>query len=324
MNGRLTVSPISTLGRTATPTPREWDQATNPLPRRGEPMPPSVNYHMWAPCNMRCRFCFAPFEDVVATVAPRGHLPREDALRLTRLLAERFRKISFAGGEPTLCAWLPELVYAARSAGATTMLVTNGSRLSEMLPDLRGALDWVAVSVDSASPDTLLHLGRAVAGRRALPPEHYFALADEVRATGIRLKLNTVITRENAGEDMRTFVRRFGPERWKVLRVLSVDGQNTGRVEPLLCPADAFEEFLARHAELECDGITVVAEDNDDMRGSYAMVDPAGRFFDNTSGGHRYSRAILAGGIEAAWSDVEFSMQRFLDRGGAYAFAEGA
>lgn len=27
---------------------------------------PSVNYHIWEPCNMRCRFCFATFQDVKA------------------------------------------------------------------------------------------------------------------------------------------------------------------------------------------------------------------------------------------------------------------
>ena len=25
---------------------------------------PSVNFHLWKPCNMKCRFCFATFQDV--------------------------------------------------------------------------------------------------------------------------------------------------------------------------------------------------------------------------------------------------------------------
>ena len=28
---------------------------------------PTVNYHLWKPCNMRCEFCFATFEDIEAT-----------------------------------------------------------------------------------------------------------------------------------------------------------------------------------------------------------------------------------------------------------------
>ena len=92
--------------------------------------PPSVNFHLWEPCNMRCRFCFATFQDVKQTVLPRGHLPREQALVVVeQLAAAGFDKITFAGGEPTLCPWLGELIALAKQRGLTTMLVTNGSRL---------------------------------------------------------------------------------------------------------------------------------------------------------------------------------------------------
>lgn len=283
-------------------------------------LPSSVNYHLWAPCNMRCRFCFAPFHDVVAEVLPQGHLPREASVRLVRTLAARFRKISFAGGEPTLCPWLPELIEAAREEGATTMLVTNGSRLAPTLERVAGMLDWVALSIDSASEHMLVSLGRAVQGRKALPARTYLELADQVRQAGARVKVNTVVTSLNAGEDLSGFILAMRPERWKVLRVLPVEGQNSGRVEPLLCSDEDFAGFVARHRHLEYAGVAVVPEDNDDMRGSYAMVDPAGRFFDNASGGHSYSRAILEVGLDAAWSETTFSMERFVRRGGEYDF----
>jgi radical S-adenosyl methionine domain-containing protein 2 len=267
---------------------------------------------------MRCAFCFAPFQDVVSSVLPRGHLPREESLRLVRSLAERFEKVTFAGGEPTLCPWLPELVREAHAAGATTMLVTNGSQLAAVLPALSGVLDWVAISVDSPAADTLVKLGRAVGGKRAIPVEEYAAMAQAVRDAGMRVKVNTVVTQVNADEDLSGFLRMLAPERWKLLRALPVEGQNTGRIEPLLCAPGAFEQFVARHAWLSSEGIEVVPEDNEDMRGSYAMVDPAGRFFDNAGGGHSYSQPILGAGIDAAWADVTFSMERFVDRGGIY------
>jgi radical S-adenosyl methionine domain-containing protein 2 len=286
-------------------------------------LPPSVNFHLWAPCNMRCRFCFAPFQDVVADVLPAGHLPREESLRLVKLLAARFQKVSFAGGEPTLCPWLPELVRTAKEQGAVTMLVTNGSRLPAVIDRLEGALDWVALSIDSASERTLVSLGRAVQGRRALSPERYAEIAEMVRGAGMRLKVNTVVTSLNAGEDMSELISVLRPERWKLLQVLPVEGQNSGRVEPLLCAAADFSGFVARHEHLEAEGIAVVPEENEDMRGSYAMVDPAGRFFDNASGGHRYSGAILREGLDTAWSQVHFSMGRFLGRGGEYDWGGG-
>ena len=76
---------------------------------------PSVNYHLWEPCNMRCKFCFATFQDVKQSILPKGHLPKEDALQLIKLFADfGFEKITFVGGEPTLCPWLPELIAYAK------------------------------------------------------------------------------------------------------------------------------------------------------------------------------------------------------------------
>ncbi|MBZ4331490.1 viperin family antiviral radical SAM protein [Corallococcus sp. AS-1-12] len=294
--------------------------SATPSPATAQVMPPSVNFHLWEPCNMRCRFCFATFQDVRKDVLPKGHLPKQEALKLVELLALRFQKITFAGGEPLLCPWLPELVAAAKARGATTMLVTNGSRLdADTLAHLHGVMDWVTLSIDSMSPQTHAALGRAVHGK-ALPVEHYLTLAERIRAAGMRLKVNTVVTNLNAGEDQTAFLRELRPERWKLLRVLSVEGQNTGKVEPLFCPREDFEAFVARHRGLERDGIVLVPEDNEDMRGSYAMVDPAGRFFDNVQGGHRYSAPILQHGLDAAWSQVHFSIDRFVGRDGFYAF----
>lgn len=283
-------------------------------------MPPSVNYHLWAACNMRCRFCFATFEDVIADRLPRGHLAREDACRMVDILARRFRKVTFAGGEPTLCPWLDQLVDVARRAGATTMLVTNGSGLE---PSgglaLAGKLDWIALSLDSASDRTHARLGRALHGE-AIPADHHVAVMDAARRAGARLKVNTVVTALNAGEDMSALIARLRPERWKILQVLPVEGQNSGRLDGLICSPEAFRAFVERHRDLERQGVRLVAEENEDMRGSYAMVDPAGRFFDNTGGGHRYSAPILEVGVDRAWSEVAFRMDRFLGRGGAYDF----
>lgn len=37
-----------------------------------------------------------------------------------------FRTINFAGGEPTLCPWLPDLLRRAKELNLTTAIVTNG------------------------------------------------------------------------------------------------------------------------------------------------------------------------------------------------------
>ena len=60
---------------------------------------PSVNFHLWKPCNMSCQFCFATFQDFGRDILPKGHLAPEDCMAVVEALAEAgFEKINFAGG----------------------------------------------------------------------------------------------------------------------------------------------------------------------------------------------------------------------------------
>ncbi|HRH36635.1 MAG TPA: hypothetical protein PKY12_16325, partial [Catalimonadaceae bacterium] len=67
----------------------------------------------------------------------------------------------------------------------------------------------------------------------------------------------------------------------------------------------------------------LVVEPADLIKGSYIMVDPAGRFFDNTSEGYRYSGKIHEIGCAEALREVKFDFSKFLDRGGRYSFSIG-
>lgn len=73
---------------------------------------------------------------------------------------------------------------------------------------------------------------------------------------------------------MAPLVLRLAPERWKVFQVLPMEGQNDGRVEPLLIQKDEFDAWVARHQPLvAAAGIPLVPETNEAMLGSYAMLD---------------------------------------------------
>ena len=280
---------------------------------------PSVNFHLWKACNMRCKFCFATFADYKPGFLPKGHLNREDCIAVVESLADAgFDKINFAGGEPTLCPWLPDLISAAKRRGMITSIVTNGTRVDdEWIKTMRDFLDWIALSIDTTDADKLTRIGRATR-RGPLTDSDYLHMADAITEAGIRLKINTVVTAETWDQDFTAFIRRARPERWKVLQVLPVAGQNDGRIGDLTVTAEQFERYVERNREVERDGIAVIAESNDAMTGSYVMVDPAGRFFDNTAGCHTYSRPILEVGVESALEDIVVDAQRFLNRGGRY------
>lgn len=280
---------------------------------------PSVNYHLWRPCNMRCGFCFASFRDISSDTLPKGHLGREDSLAVVESLARAgFQKINFAGGEPTLCPWLPDLIARAREMGLTTSVVTNGSRLTkEWLNGVRGRLDWVALSIDSVDPGTLSRTGRTTRSG-AMSGHGYLCAIDLLRRHDVRVKINTVVTRFNLWGDLTDFILEARPERWKLLQVLPVRGQNDLGIGEYVVSSEEFDAYVEMSRRVEGYGVTVVPESNDQMRGSYVMVDPAGRLFDNLAGGHTYSRSIIEVGVDEALRQVSVDPAKFLSRSGLY------
>lgn len=290
-----------------------------------EILPAAVNYHLNRHCNFSCRYCFAAFND-----HPTSHgvmLPRGDMFQIVSEIAAApppkgapRRKLTFVGGEPTLCPWLPELIAYAKEEGLVTMLVTNGSRLDEAyLNRLGGALDWVSISVDSADADTNRRIGRHDAAGPMMS-DAYVQLAELVRASGMRLKVNTVVNALNCVEDMSVLIVAMMPERWKVLQAMPVAGQNDEFIGDLQVEQRWFDAFVRRHALASEFDITVIPESIEDMRGSYAMIDPYGRFFDSASGRHFYSNSILEVGVSAAFREVTFDRAKFHRRGGDYQY----
>ena len=278
---------------------------------------PTVNYHLLAACNMSCGFCFATFLDPILSRS-KG----EDALAIVDALCMAgFRKINFAGGEPTLLPWLPQLIQRVHSHGVTTSIVTNGSRISgDWLDTLDGSLDIAALSIDSVAAETQRKIGRVErgTGKEPLSEARYLALGKMIQAHGIRLKVNTVVNRYNRAEDHRPFILAIRPERWKIFQALPVEGQNDARIDEMRVTADEFQRYVESNRTVEDSGIAVVPESNELMTGSYVMVDPRGRFFDNAQGCYSYSRPILEVGIAEALDDVVVHVGRFEKRGGIY------
>lgn len=280
-------------------------------------LPNSVNYHINQACNYACRHCFATFVDVREQTGL-GMLPKHEQLALIKSLDEAgFEKLTLAGGEPTLMPWLDEL-FATFSR--TTMLVTNGSRLDEHLLDrLAPHLDWVVLSIDAVDPEVSRRIGRAGRGGTVLDWDDYMVLAERLRERGLRLKINTVVSRTNLGEDMSPLIRAMAPERWKILQVLPVEGQNDEFIHKLRIEKAQFDDFVQTHAlNLKGSNVTLVPEACEEIRGSYAMIDPAGRFFDNTLGCYTYSQPVLEVGVQKAFEQVAFDVDMYHKRGGVY------
>ena len=285
-------------------------------------LPPAVNWHFWPWCNYGCKFCFARFEDI-----PRAdRLPKDIALTVPEMLVDAGAdKLTFVGGEPTLCPFLGDLLLAAKDVGLTTCIVSNASGLTEEFLDEWGHLiDWIGLSIDASNDEIHALIGRGMRGDLARQRSHHLELAKAVwascKARGIRMKLNTVVCKSNLDDDMSALVMELKPERWKIFEVLPVEGQNDGDVDDMLLAEGEFASWVERHQWVSKEGIQFVPENNDLMRGSYAMMDALGRFYTNVDGGHSYGPSILDVGVLHAWDENRFIEERFHERGGVYAW----
>jgi len=269
----------------------------------------SVNWHLISACNYSCRFCFAQ------NLGEKPVSFSEGQRILTRLADAGMEKINFAGGEPLLHPRLFDYCRAAHDQGMTVSITTNGSRLT---PDLvrthRKCIDWIALSVDSASEETEVRLGRG-GGRHV---GHCIRLSDAIRRTGIRLKINTTVTALSRDEDMTGFIRRTDPDRWKVLQMLHIRGENDGAVADLSVTDAEFRDFADRHAAVVLrGGVLPVFESSAMIEGSYFMVTPGGRVKPDTGGVIRkYSLDEVLGCGVSEYVDEG----QYLRRGGVYAW----
>jgi radical S-adenosyl methionine domain-containing protein 2 len=286
-------------------------------------LPPTINLHSIKPCNFSCRYCYAGFE-----ATKRASMPQAELHEILRQIAAvppysglPARKVTFAGGEPLLSGTLSEDLGYAKRLGLVTSLVTNGwFLLPPKLAELAGALDWLALSVDSLDPATNVRIGRAHRGM-ALDGSQYLARIQLAKALGIRVKINTVVSQANQHEDFSEFVLNAMPSRWKILQATRIEEENGADFSKWEVSAGQFAAFVERHAWIEHAGVAVVPETQTQIYGSYAMVGPDGCFFDNSFGTYRRSRPIVEVGILEAFSEVAFAWEKFHARDGLYDFA---
>jgi len=266
----------------------------------------TASFHIVKPCNMSCKFCYATFQDMRLD----SQISYRDAcVILDKLKRAGLKKITFAGGEPMLYKPIISVIEHAKSIGLTTSIITNGSMLNfDKLTRLKKTLDWIGISIDSLDKETNRKIGR-----NSKRPVNYYKLIEALHDFDFKLKINTVVNIHNENEDMNTFINWAKPNRWKIFDTLRVEGQNELQFEAIKSSEGAFDRFIARHNHP-----SIVPENNEAMTGSYLLIDPQGRLFENSNGKHTYSSKLQDNTVEKCLSEINLNREMFVKRGGIY------
>jgi radical S-adenosyl methionine domain-containing protein 2 len=136
---------------------------------------------------------------------------------------------------------------------------------------------------------------------------------NKIKAYGYCLKINTVVSTLNHGEDMKEFIAEAAPDRWKIFQCLIVKGQND-HAASLAVSHFLFEEFIQRHSGCH----SMVVEDAESMKGSYIMIDPQGRPYGNAGGSVVYGKPVLEAGFIDQLTTLGYSQEKAVQRGADY------
>ena len=166
----------------------------------------------------------------------------------------------------------------------------------------------IGISVDALSHKDNLALGRVNGSGKTLSPEQLELLGEKIHENNIRFKVNTVVNKINCHEDFSGMIRQLSPERWKLLRMIAIEGKND-TANDLLISDEKFEEFALRHKAL-----SPVVEDTKDIVSAYIVVNPKGQLVDNSSGSYKMSRSLLTSTFGREFPKVAFNLAAYEKR----------
>ena len=136
-----------------------------------------------------------------------------------------------------------------------------------------GIVDWICIPVDSCNDYIEEMLGRGHGNHIT----HCIEIADKIHEAGIRLKVNTTITRLTYKENMRPIIRILDPTQWGVFHMCHIQSENGEAISDLLISDNQFAHFVEEHKIFRLENCNApVFESSKNMEKTYFIITPAG------------------------------------------------
>jgi len=228
-------------------------------------------------CNYACSFCFK--------VPNQKDITYQDAERVLKdLVNNGVKKISFSGGEPLLWSGnILKLIALAKSYGILTMMITNGSLLTdEKLLALKNNLDWITLPLDGSNEEKQVKAGR--------PPEHFtrtIKILEKLNNSKFNIKINTVLSKQNIDdiENIAQLIKKYNVKRWKVFQFFPVRAASLINKQRHEISIELFRNkenhIKSLFTDSEC---LVYFGSNTDLETSYFTISPNGTAYITKNG----------------------------------------
>ena len=161
-------------------------------------------------------------------------------------------------------------------------------------------LYMIGISVDSLDYTTNIKMGRCNCGN-VLSKEKIMSLAEIIKKAGIKLKINTCLTKFNINEDFDEFINEIKPDRFKILQMVNSGEKGQYEVE------DAeIEKFLSRMS------YKYIFESACEIQNSYLIIDSKGNLTTNNL--HSTNLSVLTYDIEEIISNIRINYLNYIKR----------
>ena len=262
-----------------------------------------VNLHFTDFCNCRCRFCHSRFQ--------KSRLGLDEWKKIIDNIAGDLdvRRFNLAGGEPLASPFIQGLIDAIHERGYDASVITNGLLLDRRFIDRNvGKLSMIGISVDGVDEDDHKAIGRVNARGESMTGARFVAASRMIKEVGMKLKVNTVVNAINKEKDFGALLRETMPDRWKVFRMILLNGMNDD-AKDLAVTDGEFREFVKRHLAYH-----PVVEDSGDIISSYIVVNPDGKLIDNSIGTSITTESLVESQFRDEFEKVGFNYEMYMKR----------
>ena len=271
----------------------------------------TINWHIIQKCNYKCNYCFAKYtKDEKKEIHESKQKIEVLLYRIYDFFNTKYKgytiRLNIAGGEPSLSKNFDFIIQKAYQIGFKVSIITNSSKLTTKFIESNAKyISMFATSIDSINDTTNIKIGR-VHKDEILKVSKIIKNIELFKQLNynIKIKINTVVNANNYDEYLGDLIDLIQPNKWKVLQALSI-------TKEIYCTKNQFELFLNNHKSIKTN---IYKESNNDMVDSYIMIDPYGRFYQNSLVNYNYSDSILYIDVNSAFGQINFDIDKFKNR----------
>lgn len=236
----------------------------------------TVNWYITSECNYNCKFCSVhDFDNEMIDLSKISNILAK--IQKNNLNGGKIRCLNITGGEPTLHPHFYEILEMAQNTGIPIRVSSNGSTInSKNITAISQYAEGISISVDSISNTKEKYLGRGFGDHVS----NVLKISDMIHETGIKLGINTIVTKMNYDENLRSLIRRINPHRWNVFQKLPGLYQNNAFIDEM-ANDNEFNEFIRMHSHIRLrDGIKPLFSKTEDILKSYFILSTDGFIMD--------------------------------------------